>query len=336
LAQLDRPLSPAEAADILPSVLNVLSYLHAKQLAHGRLKPSNILAAGDQLKISSDSVRPAGEWRSNLDAPGLCDPPEIARDGATPAGDVWSVGVSLVAALTMQMPIFDGNGVVAQVLDDLPSQFRVPVANCLRLDPRDRWTASELAKSFQRKADTPVAPLSKATSARSAKSRYLLPILAVAAGLALAATAVVTRFTGDRAAAVAPVVEPEKVTPKAVPVQPAPPPPRAATPKSPGKSTGQGILTQVLPDVPSQARNTIHGKVTVNVRVRVAADGSVIDARNESSGSSRFFGNLALQAARQWKFQAGSSEAQPGAWNLHFQFVRDPRRPVSVIATPAR
>jgi TonB family protein len=73
--------------------------------------------------------------------------------------------------------------------------------------------------------------------------------------------------------------------------------------------------------------------VKVNIRVGVDHAGSVVDAKNESPGSSRFFGNLALQAARQWKFASGPSNHSQ-EWMLHFQFVRDAKHPVSVQAIP--
>src|SRR6476646_2981156 len=51
-----RALAPAEGADLLPPVRDALSYLHGGGLVHGRIKPSNVLAVGDQLKLSSDQV----------------------------------------------------------------------------------------------------------------------------------------------------------------------------------------------------------------------------------------------------------------------------------------
>jgi TonB family protein len=335
LAQVDRPLTATEASDMLAGALKALSYLHGQQLAHGHLKPSNILAVADQLKISSDTIRPAGEWRSDLDVPGQCDPPEIAQEGASPAGDVWSLGVTLVEALTKQPPSWDRGAVAASLLDGLPTRFRLPVSNCLRLDPRQRWTVADLAKSLQRKAVTPVRPRYEPPPASMAKRRYLLPAGVV--GLILAAAAIVPRLGSDRAARVLP--EPEVLKPAAVTN---PPPLRAAQPKSvasksAGNAPGQGILARVLPDVPAKARNTIRGKVRVNIRVEVDANGAVVAAHNESPASSRYFGNLALQAARRWKFEpadAGPSQ-HPREWNLHFQFVRDSQHPVSVQAVAA-
>jgi len=53
----ERALTPAEAKEMLAPVIDTLSYLHAKGLVHGRLKPSNILAVDDRLKLSGDSFK---------------------------------------------------------------------------------------------------------------------------------------------------------------------------------------------------------------------------------------------------------------------------------------
>ena len=47
LAQIlpQRALTPEEARDLLEPALDTLAFLHGKSLAHGRLKPSNIMAA---------------------------------------------------------------------------------------------------------------------------------------------------------------------------------------------------------------------------------------------------------------------------------------------------
>ncbi len=341
LSRVDRPLTAAEAIDMLEGALKALGYLHGQQLAHGHLKPSNILAVADQLKISSDTIRPAGEWRGDLDAPGQFDPPEIAQQGASPAGDVWSLGVTLVEALTKQAPSWDGKEVAASSLGGLPAPLRAPVSNCLRLDPGQRSTVADLAKSLLQESQTPPRSPIEPPRASLRKGRYLL--VAGLVGLALAATVIVPRLTRDRAAPVLPAAEPEVL--KSTPVTNPPPravPPKSEAAKSAGNAPGQSILARVLPEVPAKARNTIRGRVRVNIRVEVDANGAVVAAHNESPASSRYFGNLALQAARRWKFEpadAGPSqhprERNLREWNLHFQFVRDSRHPVSVQAAAA-
>ena len=55
-----RALTPAEARDMLGPVLDALSDLHGQGLVHSRLKPSNVLATSDQVKLSTDKLFPAG------------------------------------------------------------------------------------------------------------------------------------------------------------------------------------------------------------------------------------------------------------------------------------
>ena len=90
-----RPLTPEEARDMLQSVLDGLAYIHAKGFVHGHIKPTNVMAVGNQVKISTDGLCGAGESSRVLGTPGIYAAPEIA-DGAgmLPASDVWSLGMT--------------------------------------------------------------------------------------------------------------------------------------------------------------------------------------------------------------------------------------------------
>jgi len=77
------------------------------------------------------------------------------------------------------------------------------------------------------------------------------------------------------------------------------------------------VIHQVLPKVSDKARSTIHGTVRINVRVSVNPDGSVASADLDSAASSQFFGKLALDAARQWKFAPSSGPSTL----IHFDFT---------------
>jgi TonB family protein len=102
------------------------------------------------------------------------------------------------------------------------------------------------------------------------------------------------------------------------------PGPGAPTKASNGDITRGAVAQRVLPDVPQNARNTIRGNVRVSVRVSVSPEGEVLAATLDSPGPSRYFANLALQAARGWKFQAPQSNRNNVAseWILRFQFGR--------------
>src|ERR1700675_1124878 len=74
-----RALTPAEARTLVDSVLDVLAYLHDKGLVHGHIRPANILADGDQVKVSSDGTLQAGEVLDVQGRPDAYDPPETQR-----------------------------------------------------------------------------------------------------------------------------------------------------------------------------------------------------------------------------------------------------------------
>jgi len=335
LSHVDRPLTEAEAIDMLGGTLSVLAYLHGNGLVHGHLKPSNIMAVSDQLKVSIDTIRSSGEWIRDLDLVQPCDPPEIASEGASPAGDVWSLGVTLVEATTKLLPSWETSAGAPSLPDSLPGLFRVPVLNCLRRDPRQRWTVADFTTFLQRNVETSALPRHESPAITGVKRRYLIPAGAV--GLTLAAAAlVIPRLTTHPATPASPVVEPANL--RSEPATNPPPavdsPPKKTVREEGGSAALQDIVKQVLPDVPAKARGTIQGKVTVNIRVGVDRAGSVVDVKNESPASSRYFGNLAMQAARQWRFAPvdPSPSAHLREWMLRFQFVKDPKRPVSVQA----
>src|SRR6266852_2871679 len=99
-----RPLTASEAREMLEPVLDALVYLHGNGLVHSRIKPSNILATADQLKLSSDALFPIGESRKASRKFEAHDAPETAASPLSAAADVWSLGMTLVETLTQHIP----------------------------------------------------------------------------------------------------------------------------------------------------------------------------------------------------------------------------------------
>src|SRR5258706_10228238 len=95
-----RALTPDEVRDMLIPILSGLAFLHRERLVQGRLRPSNILVVGDQLKLASDTIRPAGESSAGSVRSSVYDPPEASDGGVSAAGDTRSLGVIEVEALT--------------------------------------------------------------------------------------------------------------------------------------------------------------------------------------------------------------------------------------------
>ena len=145
-----RPLAPAEVTDLLPPLLDSLSYLHGKGFVHGRIKPSNVHATGDQLKLSADQIASFSELNPEPKRRDVYDAPETAAGIVSPAGDVWSIGVTLVAALTQNVA-FEGETLRGDpdLPDTVPPPFRGIARECLHLDPKRRCSITEIQARLQ-------------------------------------------------------------------------------------------------------------------------------------------------------------------------------------------
>ncbi len=341
-----RSLTPEEARDMLAAVLDALTYVHAQGFVHGSLKPSNIMALADQVIISSDTLRPIGESRSGPAKPGVYDPPETDSGGVSPAGDVWSLGATLVEALTQRLPAWEKDGSAECALPEtVPGQFLNLASHCLRRDPRERWTLTQIKAWLQPSspAHPPPKPVAAVLRETLVKRKYIVPV--AVAGLALVAVLVAPGLLDRRPQALpapeAPV-EKQPVPPRsesgritservgkkqgsrATGGSPASPESGTAT-KTPGGGAVRGeVFQRVLPEAPQKALDTIQGTVKVSVRVAVNPSGLVEEATLESPGPSKYFANLALQATRRWEFWAPRVNGQPvsSVWILRFEFRR--------------
>src|SRR5262249_50332184 len=153
----ERALSRNEGLALLEPTLDVLSYLHGRGIVHGHLKPANVLASGNQLKISSDGLstpEAAPPPPAKLDA---YDPPERASGTISPAADVWSLGMTLAEALTQRVPVWhDQEDPVVSA--DLPAPLSEIVRGCLRHDPQRRLTIADIRARLHPSASLPQRP----------------------------------------------------------------------------------------------------------------------------------------------------------------------------------
>jgi serine/threonine protein kinase len=145
-----RPLTPEEVRDLLPPTLDALAYLHRENLVQGGIKPPNFLVVDDQLKLASDTIRPAGERTASTARLSCYDPPESRKGRISTAGDIWALGITLVEALTQTPPAWSREGSEGVSLPaDLPPEFVDTVRRCLNLDPHRRPEIAELVEQFK-------------------------------------------------------------------------------------------------------------------------------------------------------------------------------------------
>jgi TonB family protein len=146
---------------MLALIIDTLQYLNSHGFVHARMKPSNIQAVNDQLKLSIDGVCAPHERGSSGEKPSPYDPPELAPTGPSSAGDIWSLGMTIVEILTQRLPIWEWTGHADPPAPrTLPPPFLEIVRNCLRRDPAMRCTLREIAENLEPQ------PVQQAESAR--------------------------------------------------------------------------------------------------------------------------------------------------------------------------
>jgi TonB family protein len=320
---------------MLPPVLRGLQFVHDKGFAHGSIQPANILAIGDDVKVSSDSLRVAGEKIVGAGTPRTIDAPETTDGVASKASDVWQLGTTLIAVLTQRLPDSDrARGKALEALAGVPEPFREIATNCLQIDPAKRWTVGQIAnrlepgsvpqptvqpkpvepKVAQPKIAQPSSPSVSSANGPSAKWPYAV----VAAVLIVASIAFVARHKTST-----PAADQSSQASSATTAQSAPGSPAEADQKTSPSDSRDGVVRRVLPEVSAHARRTIHGTIKVRVLVSVDPAGNVEVSKIESGRASHYFDRLALEAARDWKFApAPAGESDVRKWVLEFSFNR--------------
>jgi serine/threonine protein kinase len=325
-----RALTAQEARELLNPTLQALTYIHQNGFAHGHLKPSNILVVGEQLKLSSDALCRIGAPYTSGSKPSAYEAPEASNEGFTPAGDVWSLAVTLTEALTQRLPAWtDRLQGEPSIPSSMPEPFAGIAKHSLLRDPRSRWTIAAISARLAQPAAVPQQPVQKQKamqakpSATTGKPRRDISTW-VYAGAMIAAIAIAVLLAS---------LLRRGHTPQPSPAAPAVT--RSAKPSAnlgksrrpaqsvhtiPSSSTSDQVVRQVVPDVPEKALQTIRGKIRITVRVHVDEAGNVARAEFTNRGPSRYFANQAMEAAQTWKFAQGQTASR--AWFLQFVFER--------------
>ena len=341
-----RALTPGEVSDMLIPLLDALAYLHARGYVHGHIKPSNVLAVQDQLKLSVDQITEATDTNLPRRRMGMYDAPEILSGVATPESDIWSIGVTIVAALTQSVPGTGPAEADPNIAETIPEPFRTISRECLHIDPKKRCTLPELQARLQ-PAGRPAPAPTQITSVtpipvdeERGKWRFVIPLAALlVVAIAWAIWHWGSSSEGSTKTQSAPVQQTpvqQAETPRSPATRPQPSKPDSAK-NSLVEATAPGsVRHQVLPDISRGSRGTISGTIKVTVDVDADAAGKVTDAHLKSAGPSRFFAGKALMAAKEWEFTPPETDGKPSpsSWLVEFHFKRSGTQASAQRVTP--
>ncbi|MER7466732.1 serine/threonine-protein kinase [Streptomyces sp. NPDC097981] len=152
------PLPEATLWRLLAGLAQALEGVHAAEVIHRDVKPSNVLLAQDgPLLIDFGIARSADETvltgtGTVVGSPGYMSPEQAEGQRVGPASDVFSLGASLAFAATGRNPF--GTGSAAQVfyrvvhhepdIADVPPDFADVLRSCLAKEPGRRPAAAAL------------------------------------------------------------------------------------------------------------------------------------------------------------------------------------------------
>jgi TonB family protein len=330
----ERALTADETRGMLSPVLRALQYVHEKRLVHTRIQPSNILAVGEEVKVSSDAMVELGEKNCGAKGASAYDPPEAATAASSTAAEVWQLGMTLVEALTQRLPRFDSQRNKPVLPDGIPQPFREIVENCLQIEPAKRWTVIQIANCLDRPesiatpAPTPATVSTMAASTASTHSPWPYRIALVAAVL-IALFLIARPKPPGITAPPTPAQNRDASTSSAAPLRSAQADVSHATPNtsaeadhSTATADARGrVVERIMPRIPPGALHTITGKIRIQVKINVDEAGNVAEARLKSPGPSKYFAGRALEAARGWKFKPALENGQPVASQWIVQFI---------------
>jgi serine/threonine protein kinase len=174
----ERALDATETRQMLDSVLAALSFLHERGYVHGGIRPTEVLACGDQVKLSTHDIRrhPA---EGTAEGASFYRAPEMASGSFGPPVDAWSAAVLTLECLTRSP--------YRSEIDRVGSPFREIVEGGLEPDPEKRWNVDLMRETLAGRGPVATPP---PVAEVSDPHRHYRRFAGIAVGGALAAAAI--------------------------------------------------------------------------------------------------------------------------------------------------
>lgn len=193
-AVIDREgsLPPHRVAEVGVRLLDALDVAHAEGVVHRDVKPSNVMLDDERVVLSdfgiATSAADATLTRTGLlvGSPTYMSPERLRSEGVGPAGDLWSLGATLYAALEGRPPFRADTvmGTITAIVADRPPEpstgdgaLADALLGLLQKEPGERLSSAQARPLLERAAVREPRP-----SVHAAEPVSEAPVMAPAAG----------------------------------------------------------------------------------------------------------------------------------------------------------
>ena len=197
-----QPLDPEATRDLLAQAADAIGAAHAAGIVHRDVKPANLLVTPDRtMKITDFGIARATEGMALTETgqvmgtPQYLSPEQAQGGTATPASDVYSLGVVAFECLAGRRPFVAGTAVatalahlrepVPDLPDDIPADLAAVVRRAMAKSPEERFpdaTAFAAALRDPSAAGAPPPPAADPTQVLSGAGPPVPPPATAAAG----------------------------------------------------------------------------------------------------------------------------------------------------------
>lgn len=150
------PWSPERVCRLSVQLADALSVMHAAGFAHGDVKPSNVLVAGEDEPVAS--LVDFGLVGAEGGTPAWAAPEVLAGKGASAAADVYSLGLMMRALVLAEQPV-SGEDATADLAARAIAPPRAPegapiglselIVSMLAVEPAARPSAASVVEALE-------------------------------------------------------------------------------------------------------------------------------------------------------------------------------------------